>query len=139
MKDALPKRGEYEHRLEGNRLVLSYRREQFRRETWIETDATATFTANAIHFHAHIPAHGDWTTTLQVITAVVGMTGPYTEVRSWSSKENRQRDLQTWVAAAPTPHQMPRCRNTVGRHSSLSVPMQCIPSLCSFFLGWIQR
>ena len=99
IKDAVPKRGTFDHRIEGNRLVLGYQRERFRRETWIETDETATITPQAIRFHAHVPSHGEWTTTIDVITAVVGISGPYTEVRS--SKEAKQRDIQAWEAAAP--------------------------------------
>src|SRR6516164_4001854 len=37
VKDALKKKGEYDSRIEGNRLVLSYRRETYAKETWIES------------------------------------------------------------------------------------------------------
>ncbi|HKD76494.1 MAG TPA: glycogen debranching N-terminal domain-containing protein, partial [Ktedonobacterales bacterium] len=99
VKDQLPKRGEYYSRVESNRLVLGYRRDDFHRETWIETDIPATIDEQSLRYHIHIEPHSQWTTTLRVITAQVGMGGTITQVHS--SKQAMQEDLANWLARAP--------------------------------------
>ena len=72
VKDALKKKGELYHRIESNRLVLGYRREAFTRETWIISSARADIDEHGLSFAVHIEPHGEWTTSLEVITVLVG-------------------------------------------------------------------
>jgi glycogen debranching enzyme len=74
VKDALPKKGSLYQRVEDGRLVLGYRREGFVRETWISATAPeARLDEQGLSFAIEIPAHAEWTTCIEVVTAhVVG-------------------------------------------------------------------
>ncbi len=72
VKDALKKKGEFYHRIESDRLVLGYRREAFTRETWIISSAKADIDEHGLSFAVHIEPHGEWTTSLEVVTVLVG-------------------------------------------------------------------
>ena len=72
VKDALKKKGEFYHRIESGRLVLGYRREAFTRETWIISSAKADIDEHGLSFAVHIEPHGEWTTSLEVVTVLVG-------------------------------------------------------------------
>jgi len=72
VKDALKKKGEFYHRIESDRLVLGYRREAFTRETWIISSAKADIDEHGLSFVVHIEPHGEWTTSLEVVTVLVG-------------------------------------------------------------------
>jgi glycogen debranching enzyme len=72
VKDALKKKGEFYHRIESDRLVLGYRREAFTRETWIISSARADIDEHGLSFAVHIEPHGEWTTSLEVVTVLVG-------------------------------------------------------------------
>ena len=72
VKDALKKKGEFYHRIESGRLVLGYRREAFTRETWIISSARADIDEHGLSFAVHIEPHGEWTTSLEVVTVLVG-------------------------------------------------------------------
>jgi glycogen debranching enzyme len=72
VKDALKKKGELYHRIESNRLVLGYRRETFTRETWIISSARADIDEHGLSFTVYIEPHGEWTTSLEVVTVLVG-------------------------------------------------------------------
>ncbi len=72
VKDALKKKGEFYQRIESDRLVLGYRREQFIRETSITSDASADIDEHGLSFAVHIEPHGEWSTSLEVVTVLVG-------------------------------------------------------------------
>ncbi len=72
VKDALKKKGEFYQRIESDRLVLGYRREAFTRETWIISSAKADIDEHGLSFAVHIEPHGEWTTSLEVVTVLVG-------------------------------------------------------------------
>ena len=72
VKDALKKKGEFYQRIESGRLVLGYRREAFTRETWIISSAKADIDEHGLSFAVHIEPHGEWTTSLEVATVLVG-------------------------------------------------------------------
>jgi glycogen debranching enzyme len=99
VKDHLSKRGTYSSRVEGKRLVLSYHRDDFHRETWIETDTPAGIDEQSLCYHVHIEPLGQWTTTLSVITAQIGLDVTFSQVHS--SKQAMQQDLSDWLARAP--------------------------------------
>src|SRR6266566_752779 len=71
VKDALKKKGEFYQRIESDRLVLGYRREQFVRETLITASAKADIDEHGLSFAVHIEPHGEWTTSLDVVTVLV--------------------------------------------------------------------
>ncbi len=66
VKDAQPKKGEFYHSIEGDCLVLGYRREQFIRETWITSTAKADIDEHGLSFTVHIEPHSEWATGLEV-------------------------------------------------------------------------
>src|SRR5262249_53363806 len=73
VKDAhIAKKGRYYSRTEPNRLVLGYQREQFVRETWIESSAPADIEDHRLRFRIRLGPHGNWSTSLGVSTAVDG-------------------------------------------------------------------
>jgi glycogen debranching enzyme len=73
VKDALKKQGEFYHRIEPDRLVLGYRREQFVRETWISASTKADIDEHGLSFAVHIEPHGEWTTGLDVTYRMAGI------------------------------------------------------------------
>src|SRR5213080_4663188 len=72
VKDALKKKGAFYQLIESDRLVLGYRREAFTRETWIISSAKADIDEHSLSFAVHIEPHGERTTSLEVITVLVG-------------------------------------------------------------------
>ncbi len=110
VKDALKKKGDLYHRLEGRRLVLGYKRERFVRETWVTVSAeVSAMDEKSISFRAHIPAHGEWTTCLDVVTAIDGALGradaPLTKTKyghgDIDARPNGLPSLQKWTDQAP--------------------------------------
>jgi glycogen debranching enzyme len=105
VKDALKKKGKYHTRVEGGRLVLAYRRRAFERETHISASAPATLDEQGLTFSIEVPAHGEWTTDLSVVTAFAGWGETRQRPRySRAEKKGRPdvgRDLDKWLAAAP--------------------------------------
>ena len=99
VKDALKKKGTYHNRVDGDRLVLSYRRETFARETWIEAATPATIDPHGLRFRAHIDGHGTWSTVLQVRTAL-GLGGARAFLDR-GREPDMARGLEKWVDKAP--------------------------------------
>jgi len=105
VKDALPKKGQYYYRIEDQRLVLGYRRDQFKRETWITSSANATIDEHGLSFTVHIGPHGEWTTCLDVIAAEaftnVLVTSSKYQHGDQQAKPEIQVGLEKWEAATP--------------------------------------
>jgi glycogen debranching enzyme len=104
VKDALAKKGEYYARAEEGRLVLGYRRDTFRRETWISADGASSIDEQGLTFAARIEPHGSWATTLRVATAV-GAAGAGAKAPKYGAGATAKPDmgvsLEQWVADAP--------------------------------------
>jgi glycogen debranching enzyme len=104
VKDALAKKGEYYARAEEGRLVLGYRRETFRRETWISADGASSIDEQGLTFAARIEPHGSWAATLRVATAV-GAAGAGAKAPKYGAGATAKPDmgvsLEQWVADAP--------------------------------------
>ena len=105
VKDALKKKGEFYHRIESDRLVLGYRRETFARETLIIPSAKAGIDEHSLSFAVHIEPHGEWTTSLEVVTVLVGLgenheqtTGGHGDQRA---RSNMKRSLEKLGEAVP--------------------------------------
>ncbi|MBI3804210.1 MAG: amylo-alpha-1,6-glucosidase [Nitrospirae bacterium] len=105
VKDKLAKKGEFYHRLDADKLVLGYRRDRFVRETWIQSSAPATREEGALNFIAEVPAHGMWTTTIEVVAVI----NPGRQVKprvKYTPKDIEPRPelgegLEEWMASAP--------------------------------------
>src|SRR6266513_1212070 len=73
VKDHLTKKGEFYHRVESDRLVLGYRRDQFVRETLITSSIEADIDEHGLSFAVHIEPHSEWTTRLDVAIGLGGI------------------------------------------------------------------
>jgi glycogen debranching enzyme len=105
VKDKVAKKGEYYHRVEDGHLVLGYKRDTYVRETHISSSAGADADANGLTFTAHIEPHGRWSTDLSVVTGVGPASPPPDHpkyVRGSRPKPNMEKDLDRWLAEAPT-------------------------------------
>jgi glycogen debranching enzyme len=67
VKDALEKKGELYRDVRGETLVLGYRRDDFVRETRITASDAAEVRQDGILFRVEIPAHGEWSTCIDVV------------------------------------------------------------------------
>lgn len=106
VKDAkVEKKGERYARVDANRLVLGYRRERFVRETWITSSAPAEIDSSGFRFRVRLAPHGEWSTSLNVATAIDGSAG-VTRTSKYKNAHDPARpnigmSLESWIAAAP--------------------------------------
>jgi glycogen debranching enzyme len=105
VKDALKKKGRYYTRVEkGRRLLLGYERETFGRQTAISASAPAKIDKQGLTFSVHIEPQGEWTTDLDVVTAV-GAGGTYVRPKyergERRAQPNMGRSLERWLTEAP--------------------------------------
>jgi glycogen debranching enzyme len=105
VKDALQKKGRYYTRIADSRLLLGYEREAFRRETTIAPSSPARVDERGMTFEVEIQPHGQWTTDIQVVTALLGPAGRRLEPKyahgSKRARPSMQQDLDQWLANAP--------------------------------------
>jgi glycogen debranching enzyme len=105
VKDALEKKGQCFARVDGGRLRLVYERETFKRATEISSTAPANLDENGLTFEIRLAPHGEWSTDVNVVTALLGVSG--THDRPKYSREarrprpNMEKDLDRWLADAP--------------------------------------
>ena len=104
VKDALKKKGKYSAHADKSSLRLGYERDTYRRETGISASAPATYDENGLTLLAHIEPHGEWTTDLDVVTAM-GAGGTYTRPKyergGRQARPNMERSLEKWIEDAP--------------------------------------
>ncbi len=101
VKDALEKTGRYSTLVDGGRLVFRYERETFTRETTISATAPAKLDKGGLTFSVHIKPHGEWTTTVDVVTGGVFVGPGNGEHRRKRSPSDMQKGLDRWLAQAP--------------------------------------
>jgi glycogen debranching enzyme len=104
VKDALKKKGRYSTKTTGGRLVLGYDRGPFSRATSISATKPARIDSDGLSFRARIPAHGQWTAELDVVTARLG-AGQAPAAKAVDASRARQRmarNLDNWLADAPS-------------------------------------
>jgi glycogen debranching enzyme len=102
VKDALKKQGDYERRVEKNRLVLGYHRERFTRETIISSSAPAEVDEGGFTFRIRIPPHGQWSTEFDVSSVQLGKQArPELRKERPGQSSERERDLERWMTTAP--------------------------------------
>lgn len=105
VKDKLAKKGEFYRRVEADKLVLGYRRGRFVRETWIKSSAPAALEEGALNFTVEVPAHGMWTTAIEVIAVINPGRQERPQVK-YTPKDVEPRpdlgeSLKEWMASAP--------------------------------------
>ena len=104
VKDALKKKGTYSARVNDGRLVLGYQRETFTRATDISATAPARVDKRGLTFKIRIEPQGEWSTNLDVVTAVIGSGGKHerpTFARP-RGRQNMETNLKRWLDQAPT-------------------------------------
>lgn len=106
VKDSLAKKGSYQRSVEDGKLVLAYRRESFERSVHASSDVPAQIDEHGFSFSPEIPPHGEWRTSLDVITSVITSseigrvgTGPG-RTASHTGRDQREQ-LEAWVRSAP--------------------------------------
>jgi glycogen debranching enzyme len=104
VKDALEKKGRYSSRVEAGKLLLGYQRDTYRRLTTISASAPAEVDVEGLTFSLRIEPHGEWTTDLDVVTAV-GAGGRYARPKyergQKGARPNMGRSLERWLQDAP--------------------------------------
>ncbi|MFN8035444.1 MAG: glycogen debranching N-terminal domain-containing protein [Acidimicrobiia bacterium] len=105
VKDALGKQGSYSTRIDGNQLVLGYERGPFRRATVITASEPVQVDEHGFTFECTVPAHGEWSVDLHVVTAMLGFGGQRLVTKYGRDRRrarpNMERDLDKWLADAP--------------------------------------
>jgi glycogen debranching enzyme len=106
VKDKLVKKGELTCRVEPDKLVFAYSRGFFRRETWVTPSVPALITENALSFTVQLPAHGSWTTCIDVMAIEQPRANVSTESRAKYRHETELRpdlsvSLREWLEGAP--------------------------------------
>jgi glycogen debranching enzyme len=96
IKDDLTKTGELYRMREHHGMTLGYRREDFRRETYIHA-ADAFFTDESLSFRVSLPPHTSWTGTV-VVTVGTARDEP---VPQHMHEPEMPQSLEDWLAAAP--------------------------------------
>src|SRR5262249_46829762 len=101
VKDALKKKGKYYQAARNGRQVLGYKREDFVRETLIQsTVSPAEEAADHFVFRLTLQPKSSWSTSFQV-TPVTGET-VHPPKFACEEGDAMRRNLKEWINAAPT-------------------------------------
>jgi glycogen debranching enzyme len=144
VKDALAKKGTYRAEVAGRNLVLGYRRETYRRETWISATAPAAIDEQGLTFTVSVPPHGEWSTELDVVVSEGALDGSLSGpigIRGQHPRRVRRdmaRGLEKWLRKAPAlecdwepaEHIYRRCLTDLAalRFSTLTMPDRSLPA-----------
>jgi glycogen debranching enzyme len=103
VKDALKKKGTYTTRVKDGRLLLSYRRDTFVRGTDISSTERARIDKGGLTFKARIEPQGQWSTNLDVATALFGADefDDRPTVARPRGREGMEGNLKRWLGDAP--------------------------------------
>jgi glycogen debranching enzyme len=104
VKDALKKKGAYSATVDGRRLLLTYERDTYRRQTAISASAPADVDGRGLTFEVELAGHGSWTTDLDVVAAAFAggtRARPKYERGERRARPNMERSLERWLADAP--------------------------------------
>jgi glycogen debranching enzyme len=104
VKDALKKKGTYSARVTRGRLELAYERDTFSRATEISATNRARFDKNGLTFKTRLEPHGEWSTNVDVVTAVLGSGERHDQPKLARARgrQNMETNLKRWVDNAPT-------------------------------------
>jgi len=104
VKDALKKKGRYSAAVDKRRLLLTYERDTYKRQTAISASAPARIDERGLTFEVEVVGHGSWSTDLDVVAAA-GPGGnrarPKYERGERRPRPNMERSLDQWLADAP--------------------------------------
>ncbi|HET9594559.1 MAG TPA: glycogen debranching N-terminal domain-containing protein [Anaeromyxobacteraceae bacterium] len=98
VKDQLPKKGERYRRIEGNELVLGYRREDFVRETRISAHG-AELVEQGLRFRARIPPKSRWEAKVELRPATAEKAAARRP--AGRARANTRAGFQDWLEAVP--------------------------------------
>lgn len=103
VKDALEKKGTYSARIRDGRLVLGYQRDTFVRATDISATAPARVDKKGLTFKARIAPQGEWSTNLDVVTAMLGSgeTHDRPKFARPRGRQSMEANLERWIREAP--------------------------------------
>jgi glycogen debranching enzyme len=107
VKDALQKKGSYGTRIEGGQMALTYQRGTYARATTIASSQPCQFDEGGLTFEITAPAHGSWSTELDVSIDVPGARSGGARADqslAWQMKRprpNMAHDLERWMDEAP--------------------------------------
>jgi glycogen debranching enzyme len=99
VKDQLPKKGERYHRVEGNELVLGYRREDFVRETRISAEG-AELAESGLRFQARIAPKESWETKIE-LRPVVGKEAMAPRSANGGPRPKLRGSFKKWLEDVP--------------------------------------
>jgi glycogen debranching enzyme len=99
VKDALEKKGKYANRVVKGSLRLGYERDTFRRSTLISSSQRAKVDADGLTFDLRLPAHGEWTTELDVVAEAPAFGE--LELAKGRRRRTMESNLDRWLASAP--------------------------------------
>jgi glycogen debranching enzyme len=100
VKDALKKKGKYTSRVERGALRLGYERQTYARSTLISSRQRAKVDETGLTFELKIPAHGEWTTELDVVAQMPGFGGLEAQPKG-GRRRSMEANLDRWVGGAP--------------------------------------
>ena len=106
VKDALAKKGTYSAVVDDGELLLGYERGTFTRATRISSSVAADVDEGGLTFELRLEPHGEWTTSLDVVTAMlVGAGAAQTRTRyareGARGRSSMETDLERWLGTAP--------------------------------------
>ena len=97
MKDILQKKGQLYKRVEEDRLVLGYKREDYVRETWIiPSNDSVTISEDSLQFTVPLEPNGRWETVVEVLPVTDVMEPPRREGISFE-----EPPLPDWERSPP--------------------------------------
>ena len=101
VKDALlQKKGKSYRRIEPDRLVLGYRREEYVRETWIVAP-DASVDEGGVTYRVRLQPHGEWSTQLEVRVVSTSEAVRRGATDRLATREERQKRVAHALAEAP--------------------------------------
>jgi len=105
VKDALEKQGTYSNAVEDGELVLRYERDTFGRATRISSSEPAEIDEGGLTFDLHLPPHGEWSTDLDVVTALRAFGEIHRRTKyggnGGKGKSQMEADVENWLETAP--------------------------------------
>ncbi|HEY7225356.1 MAG TPA: glycogen debranching N-terminal domain-containing protein [Micromonosporaceae bacterium] len=104
VKDNVGKKGKYYHRVAPDHLLIGYERDTFRRETLITATEATRFDEHGLTMSVHIQPHSEWSTDVDVVTALLGWGERHTRPKYGHAGEKDRpmaESLRRWIDDAP--------------------------------------
>jgi glycogen debranching enzyme len=104
VKDALKKKGTYSAAVDERRLLLTYERDTYKRQTAVSASAPARLDERGLTFEVEVVGHGSWSTDLDVVPGA-GPGGVHFRSKygrgERRARPNMKRSLDQWLGEAP--------------------------------------